>query len=192
MLSAAAAIVLWLLAGRAWRMALWWCCLFGLGLVIVIATKIAFIGWGIGIGALNFVGISGHSMRATAVFPVLFYLVLQKSPAPVKTSGVLLGLALGALIGVARVVLDAHSVSDAVSGWLLGGAVSVGFIRISKRLPKPLLNLRLVGLSLLVLLPMSYAEPVPTNRWMNAMALYLSGHAKPYVRPVSANYFESV
>jgi membrane-associated phospholipid phosphatase len=187
-LSAAAAIVLWLIAGRAWRMALWWCGLFALGLMLVMVTKVAFLGWGVGSGTLNFAGISGHSMRAAAVFPVIFYLALQKSPPSVRTSGVLLGLAIGVLIGVARVMLHAHSVSDVVAGWLLGGAVSIGFIRLSKRLPKPLLNHWLIGLSLLALLPTAYAEPVSTNQWMNAVALYLSGHDKPFVRAIGESF----
>lgn len=182
MLSAATAIALWLFAGQAWRMALGWCGLFALGLVIVALTKIAYIGWDIGIGTLNFSGISGHSMRATAVFPVLFYLMLQKARPSFRISGVVLGFAIAVLIGVARVILHAHSVSDVVAGWLLGGAVSGGFIWASKQLSKPRLSFWLIGLSLAALLPTSYAQPLPTTQWINAVALYLSGHNKPYER----------
>lgn len=183
MLPAAAAIAVWLLAGGAWRMALWWCGSFAFALTIVAATKIAFVGWGIGIDALHFSGISGHAMRASAVYPVIFYLALQRSPRPVKTSGVLLGLAIALLIGVSRLVLHTHSVSEVVAGWLLGGALGIGFIMMSARWPKPLLNRKLIGLSLLVLLPTAYAKPVPTEAWINAVALYLSGHDKPYTWP---------
>ena len=75
---AAAAITAWLMMGRAWRLAAWWCVLFIGGMALVVATKIAFIGWGLGIQALDYTGISGHAMRATAVYPVLFYLVLLR------------------------------------------------------------------------------------------------------------------
>lgn len=182
MMPAAAAIIIWLVAGRAWRMAFWWGLLFTTGLFVVVATKIAFIGWGIGIDALDFTGISGHSMRATAVLPVIFYLLLQKSSPPVRTSGVAMGLALGMLIGVSRIALHTHSVSEVVAGAVLGSSISVGFIRISDSLPKPALNRWLIAFSLLALFPTSYAEPAPTNHWVNAVALYLSGHDKPYVR----------
>src|SRR5712692_9155992 len=87
MMPAAAVIVAWLLAGRAWRMALWWCLLFSFGIGIVVATKLAFIGWGIGVRSLDFTGISGHSMRATAVIPVMLYLLLLKARPVARASG---------------------------------------------------------------------------------------------------------
>ena len=181
-LPAAATIVVWLLTGRAWRMALWWSLLFAGGLAIVAATKIAFIGWGIGINALDFMGMSGHAMRATAVFPVIAYLVLQRSSAAVRASGVLLGISIGLLVGVSRMALQVHSVSEIIAGCMIGGAVSLGFIWVSRGLPRPYLHRRLIALGMLALLPTAYANPAPTNQWMNAVALYLSGHDTPYDR----------
>ena len=72
MIPAAFIILVWLTVGRAWRMAIWWCLLLIAGLVLVAATKIAFVGWGVGIRSIDFTGISGHAMRATAVLPVIF------------------------------------------------------------------------------------------------------------------------
>jgi membrane-associated phospholipid phosphatase len=181
-LPAAVTIAVWLSAGRAWRMALWWSLLFIGGLGIVVATKIAFIGWGIGINALDFRGMSGHAMRATAVFPVILYLVLQKFPAAVRASGVLLGIAIGVLIGASRVALQVHSASEVVAGCAIGAAVSLGFIWRSRGLPRPYLDRRLIALGMFALLPTAYANPAPTNQWMNAVALYLSGHDAPYDR----------
>jgi membrane-associated phospholipid phosphatase len=175
-LPAAATITLWLIAGRAWRMALWWSLLFVSGLAVVVITKIAFIGWGLGISALDFMGMSGHAMRAMAVFPVIAYLALQRSSVPVRCSGVLLGLLLGLLVAISRVALDFHSVSEAVAGSAMGGAVSLGFIWLARGLPRPYVNRGIIALGLCALLPASYASPAPTNQWMNAVALYLSGH----------------
>lgn len=183
-LPAAATIAAWLIAGRAWRMALWWCVLFVVGLAVVVATKIAYIGWGVGIETLDLMGMSGHAMRATAVFPVIFYLALQRSPAAVRASGVLLGVLLGVLVGASRVALNVHSVSEVVTGCALGGTVSLGFIWIARGLPRPALNRRIIALGLLALLPASYATPAPTDRWMKAVALYLSGHDLPYHRSI--------
>jgi membrane-associated phospholipid phosphatase len=182
MMPAAAIIAVWLLAGRAWRMALWWGLLFTLGLIAVAATKIAFIGWGIGISALDFTGISGHAMRASAVLPVIASLLLQPASPPARTAGITLGVALGLLIGESHIVLGYHSVSEVVAGCLLGSAVGLGFIRMSDPLSGPQLDRRLAALSLFALLPTSYAEPAPTQGWITSVALYLSGHDKPYVR----------
>ncbi|MEB0010062.1 phosphatase PAP2 family protein [Glaciimonas sp. Gout2] len=185
MLPLAAACTVWLACGRAWRMAFWWCLLFALGLTLVAATKIAFIGWGIGIQALDFTGFSGHAMRTTAVMPVLFYLLLQKSSPTVRTLGVLLGIALGVLIGISRLAVQVHSVSEVVSGCILGAFVSVGFIWISSTLPKPILHRWLIALSLIVLIPAPMAKPAPTDRWLNAISLSISGHEKPFERGYS-------
>jgi membrane-associated phospholipid phosphatase len=181
-LPAAAAILLWLIAGNAWRMAFWWACLFAAGMVVVIATKLAFIGWGVASTALDFTGISGHATRATAVLPVIFYLVLQRFAAPVRHLGIVVGLGFGILIAVSRVVLNDHSVSEAVAGCVLGSAISLGFMWLSRPLQKPALNRWLIAFSLLALLPTTHAEPVPTSDWMQAVALYLSGRDQPYVR----------
>jgi len=183
-LPAAATIAIWLITGRAWSMALWWALLLTSGLAVVAATKIAFIGWGMGISAIDFTGMSGHAMRATAVFPVILYLVLQKSPAAARASGVLLGILLGVLVGVSRIALGVHSVSEVVAGCAVGGAVSLGFIWISRGLPRPHLNRWIIALGLSALLPTSYASPAPTGQWMSAVALYLSGQDAPYHRSV--------
>lgn len=182
MMPAAAAFATWLLLGGAWRTALWWCGLFGAGLAVVVASKIAFIGWGIGIQALDFTGFSGHAMRAMAVIPVLFYLVLQNASVATRTVGVLGGLLLGLLICASRIVLEVHSVAEAVSGGILGSAVSLGFIAISSKLEKPLLNRALMAATIVGLVAMSYAEPVPSQSLLVRAALSLSGHDKPYTR----------
>src|SRR3569833_3357965 len=122
MLPAAAAIFGWLAIGRAWRLAFWWGFLFLLGFFFVLATKVAFIGWGIGSEALEF------------------------------------------------------------TGFLLGTVIALGFIRMAEMQARPHFNRWLVALSMCALIPTSYAEPAPTNNWVNAIALYLSGHDKPYVR----------
>ena len=59
---------LWL-AGRRAAVAVWLAAL-GAGAALVLASKLAFMGWGIGSVALDFTGISGHSMLATAILPV--------------------------------------------------------------------------------------------------------------------------
>jgi membrane-associated phospholipid phosphatase len=182
LLPAGLVILAWLAAGRAWRMALLWSSLFASGLVVVLATKIAFIGWGLGIEALDFTGVSGHAMRASAIFPVVAWLFMQRSSATARNLGILVGITMGLLVTASRVVLHYHSLSESISGWMLGSAVAFVFIHVAQSLPRPELNRWLIALAMMGLLPTSYAEPAPTNQWMNAVALYLSGHDRPYVR----------
>lgn len=182
-LPAAALITVWLLAGGAWRMGLWWSALFGAGLSLVVMTKIAFVGWGLGISAWDFTGFSGHAMRAAALFPVLFYLALLRAAAAWRRAGLAFGLLLGVLMAIARVADQSHSVSEAVSGCLLGTALALGFVWLAQSLPKPRKCRWLLSLSFFCLLPTAYAAPpAPTNAWIEAVALYLSGHSAPYVR----------
>src|SRR5258706_5490668 len=89
----AMAIAAWLVVGRMRRMAAWWCLLFGAGADLVVATKMAFIGWGVGVRSLDFTGLSGHSMCATAIIPLLFYLLLQVARPVARSAGVMLGIA---------------------------------------------------------------------------------------------------
>jgi membrane-associated phospholipid phosphatase len=179
----AAAIVIWLLTVRETRMAFRWGWLLSGGLTIVAISKIAFIGWGLGISSLDFTGISGHAMRATAVLPVFVYLAMQRSTEPVRIAGAALGLMAGIVIGISRIVLGFHSISEVVAGCLLGSAIGLSYVWIFLPLSKPHLNRWLLACSLFGLFfPTAYAKPAPTERWIDAVALYLSGHDKPYVR----------
>lgn len=74
----AAALASWLLAARAWRITLRWLLLFGAALCLVGVTKIAFLGWGTGLHALDFKAISGHATSVTALYPFLAYIVLYR------------------------------------------------------------------------------------------------------------------
>src|SRR5438128_493159 len=69
----AALLFSWWLARRVATRPLvqWWLGLLAGAAAITTATKLAFLGWGIGIAALDFTGISGHAMFAAAVYPLL-------------------------------------------------------------------------------------------------------------------------
>jgi len=180
---AAAAIAAWLFIEDEKRLAIWWSALYAGGMGIVVATKMAFIGWGIGIPAIDFAGFSGHAMRSAAVMPVLFYLILQRTHMALRVGGVMLGLTFSLLVGVSRVVLHAHSVSEVVAGLWLGAAIGLAFIRVahgclSTHVFKPL---RIV-LSMLVLLPAPYVHPAPTQKWLTELTMYFSNHEQPFAR----------
>lgn len=186
LLPAAMLMLLWMMLGGAWRMAFWWSMLFGAGLMLVAATKIAFIGWGVGLGHFDYTGLSGHAMRAAAILPTLGWAF--QAGWPVQAGGksrlitIAAGVAAGILVSASRVVLHEHSVSEAVFGWTLGCVIAVGFIALAQTLARPRRNPWIVALSMVAMLPASHAEPAPTNRWITAAALYLSGHERPFVR----------
>jgi membrane-associated phospholipid phosphatase len=165
------------------RLALLWCVLFAAGLSLVVVTKMAFIGWGIGFGPFDFTGASGHTMRATAVAPVLLYLLLNKAPPPMRLIGILAGLAFGMLIGVSRLALHAHSVSEVVAGWWVGALVSLGFICLAGPLQKPVLNpARIAGGMVALVLLAGFARPFHTQAWLTKASLLIAGHDKPFIR----------
>ena len=185
MLPAAALCLIWLLMGGATRLALWWCVWLSGGLAAVAVTKIVFFGWGIGIPAWDFTGISGHAMRATAIMPVLLYLVFIRSSRRVRQGAVISGIAFGVLIGVSRLMVNAHSLSEAVAGCLLGAMVSTAFLAMLLAPTRPCFEIKpaqALPLLLLLLLPVFTAKPAPTERWLQSVAMALSGHEKLYSR----------
>ncbi|HWT38355.1 MAG TPA: phosphoesterase, partial [Paraburkholderia sp.] len=103
------AIALWLAVGYSWRLAAGWLFLLGVAVTLVTVTKIAFLGWGIGVRVWDFTGLSGHAMFATAVFPVAAFLALLSAPPAVRIAGLALALLGGATVGLSRVVIEAHS-----------------------------------------------------------------------------------
>ena len=152
------------------------------GVVVVLAGKIAFIGWGWGSASLNFTGISGHTMLASSIFPVWMGWLLAGPTRRFSLYGVVLGLAIGAVVGWSRLVLGAHSPSEVVLGWLLGLAISLVACKAMKgQSPSRGWAMPAVVLLLLSFSP-SLSGYLPTHQWEVRVALMLSGHARPYVR----------
>jgi membrane-associated phospholipid phosphatase len=175
-------LAVWLCCLHRWREAALWMVLFCGGLGIVAATKIAYIGWGVG-GAYDFTGISGHAMRAAAVAPVIAILALQSRSHTALVGALLSALAFSIAIAVSRLVLHMHSLSEVLSGLLLGGALAAAFLawpRYRRIMPW---NIALVTAGALIAFAGLMAKPAPTERWIERIALYLSGHDKPYRHP---------
>lgn len=182
----AAGIAVLFAIGRAWRLSLWWALLFFVGLLLVLISKLAFIGWGIGYQTLDFTGLSGHAMRAMAIFPVLGYLLTKKISrsgfAKICAFFIFGGAAL--IVGISRLILHVHSWSEVFSGWLIGAAVSASFIFLIRNWK----NIStysaaiVLGLASTPLLLTPYIEPTPTQSWLTDVALYLSGHEQAFTR----------
>lgn len=91
--------------------------------LIVLASKLAFLGWGLGIASVDFTGFSGHAAISAVVWPIVLWLLTGG----VKASrwGAALGLLLAAFIGYSRLPLNAHTWSEIISGFALGAAASL-------------------------------------------------------------------
>lgn len=176
------AIAVWLLAGQSWRLTVSWCLLFGAGMAVVVLTKVAFIGWGVGVESIEFSGISGHAMRSAAVFPVAFYLAFRRADPQAGIWGTLAGVAVAVLISISRVYVQAHSVSEAVTGTLLGLMVAAAFIWHASTEHHLAISRVLLALCIPVLLIAPRVDPAPTEQWMTELALLVSGHDEPFTR----------
>jgi drug/metabolite transporter (DMT)-like permease len=163
-------------------LATWWLLLLGIAVVLTAASKIAFIGWGVGVPELNFTGVSGHAMVSAGVYPVLFSTVAGQRTPTGRLLALIAGCLLAVCIAVSRVVLGAHSISEVVAGLLVGGMTSLLTLNRSesdRRLEAPVLGL-LVAIWL-GLMPM-HAPASRTHATMTRLALWLSGHDTPYTR----------
>ena len=175
-------IAAWLALGYRWKYACAWLALLGAASGLVALSKIAFIGWGIGVRNLDFTGFSGHALMSTAVLPVAIFVALLPTRGAVRATGVAVGLLLGVWVGVSRVVLNAHSVSEVVAGCALGAAVALAFVCFAWRAESGKLAPTPVAASLAAVVVALHGVPVPTQHWITEIALGLSGHERPYVR----------
>ncbi len=176
------AIAVWLIVGKSWRLTWLWTLLFGAGMVLVVGTKMAFMGWGIGVESVQFAGFSGHAMRAAAVYPVAAFLAFRSSSSGARYAATAAGVVFAILIAVSRVPVLAHSVSESVTGCLLGLAVAAAFIRYASSERHWALSRMLVVLCLPIVLIAPNVEPVPAEMWITKAAMYLSGRDQPYTR----------
>ena len=151
-------------------------------MALVVITKLAFIGWGVGIQSLDFTGLSGHAMRACAVLPVFGYLACQTATDRWRQVGVAIGTALGLLIAFSRIAMHVHSVSEVVTGALLGLVVAAIFVHAARLLLAPVRALWLAVAALAGLLLATGGEPALTQQILTRIALALSGHSRAFTR----------
>jgi hypothetical protein len=177
-LALAVAISAWLLTTRAWRMAFWWSVLFGLGIGLVTASKVAFMAWGMSLHEVEFKAISGHATGVTAVFPTLLYLLLRPGGARAQVGGLVTGLVLGGLMVVLLVAENEHSIAEALVGWFTGASMSLGTVYmargqpVSRRLPLGALYAMLVFASAAWVM-----HEVPYGYLMARTAVLISGNS---------------
>lgn len=181
------------------RMATLWLAATAAAALLTTATKLAFIGYGIGYAPLDFTGISGHAMFAAAVLPPLVLLAAGGGTAGGRGDGadspgrgghgrghrtglLLAGYTLAGAVAVSRVMVGAHSWSEVIAGAALGALCS-GLALASARLPA-LRPTRWVPAVLLAwgVGAVIAAPPSTTHDLVTRLALAQSGRAQPYQR----------
>jgi membrane-associated phospholipid phosphatase len=147
---------------------------------LTLASKLAFLGWGIGWARLDFTGFSGHAAMSAAVYPAALYLGAHgrlRNPLLLAV----LGSLLAAAIAYSRLPLNAHSVSEVVSGWLLGTVATAFALSASRqtwRMPLPILACSLaIGAAVPLLMP-----TVRTHDLVMRLATELSGREEVFNR----------
>ena len=163
-------------------LALLWLSSLSAALVLTTATKVAFIGWGIGSPALNFTGISGHAMMAAAVYPLLLGSLAARAPGPGRSAAAGVGYAMALLVGLSRVALGAHSASEVLAGLCVGGAASVIALN-EARLVRALINpVFPTAVAFWLALTPGLAPASQTHSAVTRLSLMLSGRQTPYTR----------
>lgn len=183
LLPALLAVTAWLaLRAGAARVALVWLATTGVAALLTTASKVAFIGYGVGYAPLDFTGISGHAMFSAAILPLLARETVGAAHPRWHAPAVLAGLALAALVAVSRVKVHAHSPSECWIGFGLGAASSLLALRAAE-LPKasaPKKLVLIVGVWLAV--AVAGAPPSRTHDWVTRLSVALADCAQPYTR----------
>lgn len=184
LLPCAALIAAGLLAAtRNLRAAAAWVLPLGIAVAVTTASKIAFLGFGLGIASLDFTGFSGHSMFAAAVYPMLAWSLLGRTRPRLRAAAIALAYVFAALVAVSRVRVDAHSPSEIVLGFALGVLASAAAMHALREGAEFTLPPVLAGVLALWLGLMPH-EPVllPSHEIVTKVSLKLSGRTRPFTR----------
>ena len=160
-----------------------WAMGFGAAVVIVLTTKLAFLGWGIGIRDIDFTGISGHATLAASVMPMFAWWLTRERPDAARRVAILVGSALAVAVAVSRVVLSTHSVAEVVAGFMLGSLVAALVIP-RKRRDAGTSAFRwaaLAGVLVLGIVP-GPGDSDEAHGLVVRLALQLSGRSEPVTR----------
>jgi membrane-associated phospholipid phosphatase len=183
LLPAMAATVLWLLRTPANRpLAAAWVVGVLAAALLTTVSKVAFIGWEVGYAPLDFSGLSGHSMFAAAVLPVLMRVAAGHAAPPWPRLAIVAGYAMALLIAVSRLKTGAHSLADIAPGFALGALASAGSMRFTHAPRAPTPGWLAAGLAAWLLVLPFNAPVSRSHDWVTQLSLQVSGRDKPYTR----------
>ncbi|TCW17801.1 PAP2 superfamily protein [Raoultella sp. BIGb0138] len=184
--SAAALFIVLCLRTPSRQLAWQWGLLFGITGAIVCASKLAFMGWGLGIRELDFTGFSGHSALSSAFWPIFLWLLCARGTPSLRRASVVAGYSLAGLVGYSRLVIHAHSTSEVIAGLLLGACCSALFLLLQTRASRVADGqLSWGGLLSLILIPvvlLNTGTKAPTQSLLGEIAVKIGPLEKPFTR----------
>ncbi len=143
---------------------------------LTLASKLAYMGWGLGIAGIDFTGFSGHAAMSSAIYPVAGTL-LAGTPRPARNGGFAAGAILALLIGWSRIPLHAHSLSEVVAGVALGLGAAAWSLRSSELPVRPRAWILAVSLAAGLTLPIATPQ-LRTHQMVIDLAKWLSGRTE--------------
>ena len=164
------------------RLVSWWSGLVAGAVLVTLATKVAFIGFGVGVAVIDFTGVSGHAMFAALAYPLLAGVLCTGSPTLQRRCAVAVGIGLALAVGFSRVMVGAHSVSEVLAGLALGGVAGAAALH---RARHPISTVPVwlpLGMVLWLGITPVGAPVSNTHGLVTRLALALSGRALPYTR----------
>lgn len=142
---------------------------------VTLASKLAFMGWGIGIKSVHFTGFSGHAAMSSVVYPVVG--VLLAGPGKrARAIGLVIGALLATAIAWSRVPLYAHSLSEVIAGLMLGLGCSASTLCAPPPSKCPGGRNLLLSVLIGLMLPLSLPE-LSTHQLVKALASTLGSPA---------------
>lgn len=187
LLPSAAAVFMVLFLRRPSRQIAWqWGLLFGITGAIVSASKLAFMGWGIGIRELDFTGFSGHTALSTAFWPIFLWLLCTRGSIALRRTAMVMGYLLAGLVGYSRLAIHAHSPSEVIAGLLLGACGSALFLLLQRNSSRVIdVQLSWGGVLSLIIIPvvlLTIGTKAPTQSLLGEIAVKLGPLEKPFTR----------
>ena len=194
LLPSAAAVFMVLFLRRPSRQIAWqWGLLFGITGAIVSATKLAFMGWGIGIRELDFTGFSGHTALSTAFWPIFLWLLCARGSIALRRIAMVMGYLLAGLVGYSRLAIHAHSPSEVIAGLLLGAIGSALFLLLQRNSSRVVdAQLSWGGVLSLIIIPvvlLNTGAKAPTQSLLGEIAVKLGPLEKPFTRADMHKHF---
>ncbi len=130
-------------------------------MALVGISKVFYAGCDLEISAINFRMISGHTMLSASVYTVAGGLLLGHFGKRWYGLGAAGGLLFAAAIGVSRVIINAHTIAEVVSGWLLGAAVATMLLLRVFNQPRKMPRAAFAGVALLAVSTLAYGRHAP-------------------------------
>jgi membrane-associated phospholipid phosphatase len=158
------------------RTAGYWVLAFCTAGAVVSLSKIAFLGFGIGSARFNFTGFSGHSAMSATLWPVLLWLLSGSLAINGRRTALAVGYLIPLMVGVSRLVLNYHSVSEVIAGLTLGFTLSSVYLFSQRHIR--LRGFSLWQLSLALLLPlllMGHGRIATTQQFLQRLSVQIAG-----------------